>query len=86
MPWAVFMHKMAGLAPTCDPEVIPRSCGVESTLGPLVVSTWFRRKMARVAPTRMDPSLWLGGVPLSLFLLAQDPLRFLKLMLCSTHP
>jgi hypothetical protein len=29
-----------------------------------------------VGPTRMDPSLWSYGVPLSLFLLAQDPLWF----------
>ena len=27
-----------------------------------------------VCLTRMDPSLWLGGAPPSLFLLAQDPL------------
>jgi hypothetical protein len=29
-----------------------------------------------MALTRTDPSLWSGGVPLSLFLLAQDPPGF----------
>ena len=32
--------------------------------------------MVGLATTWMDPSLWLGGVPLSLFLQAQDPLWF----------
>ena len=59
---------------------------MESTLEPLAASAGLKRKMAEVAPTGTDPSLWSGGVPLSLFLLAQDPLQFLKLMLCSTHP
>jgi hypothetical protein len=40
-----------------------------------MLSTGFMQKMVGLALTRMDPSLWLGGVPLSLFLLAQDPLR-----------
>ena len=31
--------------------MIPRSCGVESTLEPLVASTGLRRKMAGVALT-----------------------------------
>jgi hypothetical protein len=55
--------------------VIPRSCGRESTLESLVVSAGLRRKMAGVAPTGTDPSLWLGGIPLFLFLLAKDLLR-----------
>ena len=66
--------------------MIRRSCGVESTLEPLVASAGLRRKMVWVALTGTDPSLWSGRVPLSLFLLAQDPLQFLKLMLRSTHP
>ena len=37
--------------------MILRSCGVESTLEPLVASAEFRRKMVGVAPTGMDPSL-----------------------------
>jgi hypothetical protein len=32
--------------------------------------------MAGLAPTRMDFSLWSSGIPLSLFLLVQDLLRF----------
>jgi hypothetical protein len=28
MPSARFMQKMAGLAPTSDPEVIPKSCSL----------------------------------------------------------
>ena len=39
-------------------------------------STGLRQKMVGLAPTRKNPSLWSGGVPLSLSLLAQDPLRF----------
>jgi hypothetical protein len=34
------------------------------------------QKMVGLAMTRMDPSLWSGKVPLSLFLLAQDPQQF----------
>ena len=36
-------------------------------------SAGFMQKMVGLAPTRKNPSLWLGGFPLSLFLLAQDP-------------
>lgn len=39
-------------------------------------SAGFIWKMAGLAPTGMDPSLWSSGVPLSLFLVSQDPLRF----------
>ena len=49
---------------------------MESTLEPLVASAGLRRKMVWVALTGTDPSLWSGRVPLSLFLLAQDPLQF----------
>jgi hypothetical protein len=45
-----------------DPEVILRSCIVGSTLVLLVASSVFRRKMAGVAPTRMDLSPWSGVV------------------------
>jgi hypothetical protein len=34
------------------------------------------QKMARLAPTRKNPSLWLVEVPLFMFLLAQDPPGF----------
>ena len=42
--------------------------------GALEPSAGFTWKMAGLAPTGKNPSLWLGVVPLSLFLLAQDPL------------
>jgi hypothetical protein len=61
---------------TRDPEVLLRSWSSESTLEPLVASTRLRRKMAVVSPTAIDPSLWSGGVHLSLLLLEQDPQRF----------
>jgi hypothetical protein len=38
-----------------------------------------------VALTRANPSRWSCSCPLPLFLLAQDPLGFLELLLCSTH-
>jgi hypothetical protein len=34
----------------CDPEVISRSCSVESTLDPLAASSGLRKNMAGVAP------------------------------------
>ena len=49
---------------------------MESILEPLAASVVLRRKMAGVTPTGTDPSLWSGGVPPFLFLLAQDPPRF----------
>ena len=56
--------------------VIPRSCCGKTTLESLTASAGLRRRMAGVALIGMDPSLWSGGVPPSLFLLPQDPLRF----------
>jgi hypothetical protein len=40
---------------THDLEVFPRSCGMESTLEPLVASAGLRRNMVGVAPTGTDP-------------------------------
>jgi hypothetical protein len=51
---------------------------MESTLRPSMPLARFMKKMAGLALTGKDPILWLGVVPLSLFLLAQDPLRFFR--------
>ena len=48
-------------------------CSVESPLGPSTPLARFTGKMLGLALTRTNPSLWLSRVPLSLFLLAQDP-------------
>ena len=50
---------------------------MESTLEPSVASAGLKRKMAGGAQMEKDLSLWSGGVPLFLFLPAQDPLQFL---------
>ena len=65
---------------TCDPEV-PGMLGVlwhgeSSEL--LAHSAGFKWKMVGLVLTGKDPSLCLGGVPLSLFLLAQGSLQFFE--------
>ena len=49
---------------------------MESPLGLSMPPAGFMQKMEGLALTRKDPSLWLGGVPLWLFLLSQDPPQF----------
>jgi hypothetical protein len=55
------------------------SSGALDTLGQI------HKEDGRAVLTRKNPSLWLGRVPLFLFLLTQDPSRSLELMFLSTH-
>ena len=71
------------LSPSCSPLTM-RSWGVLGVLqsgessGALDTLVGFTWKMAGLAQTGTDPSLWSGWVPLSLFLLAQDPPQFFR--------